>query len=60
MGITQKKRVEVIMANPYIEGMELLIKDGLCRAKQKSSRTLLRRLLIHYEIPVVSGIVLEN
>jgi Arc/MetJ-type ribon-helix-helix transcriptional regulator len=50
----QKKRVDVTMANPYLEGMELLIKDGLYESQAEIIKDALRRLFLHYEISMVS------
>ena len=50
----QKKRVDVTMANPYLEGMELLIKDGLYASQAEIVKDALRRLFLHYEIQLVS------
>ena len=50
----QKKRVDVTMANPYLEGMELLIKDGLYASQAEIVKDALRRLFMHYEIQLVS------
>ena len=55
-GITQKKRVEVTMANPYLEGMALLIKDGLYMSQAEIVKDALRRLFVHYEIPLISEV----
>ena len=50
----QKKRVDVTMANPYLEGMALLIKDGLYMSQAEIVKDALRRLFVHYEIPLIS------
>ena len=59
MGVVQKKRMEIVMPNPYTEGMQLLIKDGLYENQAEIVKDALRRLFIHYEIPIVSGITIE-
>jgi Arc/MetJ-type ribon-helix-helix transcriptional regulator len=56
----QKRRVEVTMANPYLEGMELLIKDGLYESQAEIVKDALRRLFMHYEIRLVSDVMLDN
>jgi Arc/MetJ-type ribon-helix-helix transcriptional regulator len=56
----QKKRVEVTMANPYLEGMELLIRDGLYESQAEIVKDALRRLFMHYEIRLVSDVMLDN
>lgn len=60
MVAVQKKRVEVTMANPYLEGMELLIKDGLYETQAEIVKDALRRLFLHYEIRLVSDLTLDN
>lgn len=60
MGLVQKKRVEVAMANPYLEGMELLIRDGLYESQAEIVKDALRRLFMHYEIQLVSDVMLDN
>lgn len=50
----QRKRVDVTMANPYLEGMALLIKDGLYESQAEIIKDALRRLFLHYEIALVS------
>ena len=60
MGVVQKKRVEVTMANPYLEGMELLIRDGLYESQAEIVKDALRRLFMHYEIRLVSDVMLDN
>jgi Arc/MetJ-type ribon-helix-helix transcriptional regulator len=50
----QRKRVNVTMANPYLEGMELLISDGLYESQAEIIKDALRRLFLHYEISMVS------
>ncbi len=49
-----KKRVDVLMAGPYLEGMDLLIKDGLYESKAEIIKDALRRLFRNYEITLVS------
>lgn len=53
-GINQKRRVGVMMANPYLDGMEVLIKDGLYVSQAEIIKDALRRLLLHYEIALVT------
>ena len=54
MAINQKKRVGITMAEPYLEGMDLLIKDGLYETQEEIMKDALRRLFNHYEIHAVS------
>jgi len=56
----QRKRVEVAMTNPYLEGMELLIKDGLYESQAEVVKDALRRLFVHYEIQLVTDITLDS
>ena len=60
LGVVQKKRVEVTMANPYLEGMELLIKDGLYESQAEIVKDALRRLFVHYEIQLITDIILDS
>jgi Arc/MetJ-type ribon-helix-helix transcriptional regulator len=60
LGVVQKKRVEVTMANPYLEGMELLIKDGLYESQAEIVKDALRRLFVHYEIQLITDITLDS
>ena len=60
MGVVQKKRVEVTMANPYVEGMELLIKDGLYESQTEIVKDALRRLFVHYEIQLITDITIDS
>jgi Arc/MetJ-type ribon-helix-helix transcriptional regulator len=50
----RKKRVDVVMGSPYLEGMDLLIKDGLYESQAEIIKDALRRLFLHYEITYVS------
>ena len=59
MGTTQKKRVEVAMADPYLEGMELLLRDGLYESQAEIVKDALRRLFMHYEIQLLSDAALD-
>ena len=54
MAVIQKRRVGVTMANPYLEGMDLLIKDGLYENQAEIVKDALRRLFNHYEIHSIS------
>lgn len=52
--INQKKRVDVIMANPYLDGMSILINDGLYISQTEIIKDALRRLLLHYKINLIT------
>lgn len=56
MAINQniKKRLNVTMAAPYLEGMDLLIKDGLYDTHSEVVKDALRRLFNHYELTCIS------
>ncbi len=54
MSVNGKKRLEVTVAGPYIEGMNLLIKDGLYESQAEIVKDALRRLFNHYEIHSIS------
>ena len=49
-----KKRLELKMAEPYLSGMNLLIKDGLYESQSEIIKDALRRLFQHYEIELIS------
>jgi Arc/MetJ-type ribon-helix-helix transcriptional regulator len=49
----EKKRVGLTVSNPYLEGMDLLIKCGLYESQAEIVKDALRRLLLHYEIKLV-------
>ena len=53
MGSVERKRVGFTMTNPYLEGMDLLIKDGLYESQAEVVKDALRRLFLHYEIKLV-------
>jgi Arc/MetJ-type ribon-helix-helix transcriptional regulator len=59
LAILQKKQVRVNMANPYLNGMELLIKDGLYENHSEIVKDALRRLFIHYELHSISEACIE-
>ncbi len=54
MGVIRKKRLSVTMAAPYLDGMDLLVKDGLYENQAEIVKDALRRLFNHYEIHSVS------
>lgn len=54
MAVIQKKRVGITIAKPYLEGMDLLIKDGLYENRAEIVKDALRRLFNHYEIHSIS------
>jgi Arc/MetJ-type ribon-helix-helix transcriptional regulator len=60
LGVAQKERVEVTIADPYLEGMKLLIKDGLYESRAEIVKDALRRLFVHYEIQLVTDMTLDN
>ena len=51
---TEKKQIRVTMANPYLAGMELLIKDGLYETQGEIVKDALRRLFTHYQIHCIT------
>jgi hypothetical protein len=53
----EKKRVDVTMAYPYLNGMELLIKDGLYENQTEIIKDALRRLFRHCELPLIDDLV---
>ncbi len=56
----EKKRVDVTMASPYINGMELLIKDGLYENQTEIIKDALRRLFRHYELSLIDDLAELN
>lgn len=54
MSSAQKKRIEVTMSNPYLDSMELLLKDGLYETQAEIVKDALRRLFVHYEIQLIT------
>jgi Arc/MetJ-type ribon-helix-helix transcriptional regulator len=54
MGVVDKKRVGLTMSNPYLEGMDFLIKDGLYECQSEVVKDALRRLFSHYKIQIVN------
>ncbi len=57
MGSLERKRVGFTMTNPYLSGMDLLIKEGLYESQAEIIKDALRRLFLHYEIKLVEEIV---
>lgn len=60
MDAVQKKRVEVTVGNPYLEAMELLIRDGLYDSQTEIVKDSLRRLFKHYEIQLITDITINS
>ncbi len=50
MAVIQKKRLKVTLAAPYLEGMDVLISDGLYENQSEVVKDALRRLFNHYEV----------
>ena len=50
----QKRHVGVILTNPYLNGMQILIKDGIYMNQSEIMKDALRRLLLHYNIALVT------
>jgi Arc/MetJ-type ribon-helix-helix transcriptional regulator len=48
------------MSSCYLEGMDLLIKDGLYETQAEIVKDALRRLFTHYEICLVTNGTAEN
>jgi Arc/MetJ-type ribon-helix-helix transcriptional regulator len=57
--MNKKKQVKVIMSSPYLEGMELLIQDGLYQNQSEILKDALRRLFNHYEIACIQEACVE-
>ena len=54
LALNHKKQVKVTMTSPYLDGMQLLIKDGLYENQAEILKDALRRLFLHYEIHSIS------
>jgi Arc/MetJ-type ribon-helix-helix transcriptional regulator len=50
----RKKRVDIVMSSPYLEGMSILIKDGLYESQAEVIKDALRKLFRNYKIGLVS------
>jgi Arc/MetJ-type ribon-helix-helix transcriptional regulator len=48
------KRVGLTMPNCYLEGMDLLIKDGLYESQTEIVKDALRRLFSHYDVKLLN------
>lgn len=56
MASIRKKRLNVTMSTPYLEGMGLLINDGLYESQSEVVKDALRRLFVHYELSCISDV----
>jgi Arc/MetJ-type ribon-helix-helix transcriptional regulator len=54
LAVLKKKSLKVTMAPPYLEGMDLLISDGLYENQAEVVKDALRRLFNHYEMHSIS------
>jgi Arc/MetJ-type ribon-helix-helix transcriptional regulator len=54
--MNKKKQVKVVMASPYLEGMEILIQDGLYENQSEILKDALRRLFSHYQIHSINEV----
>ncbi len=54
LALNHKKQVKVTMATPYLEGMSVLIKDGLYENQAEILKDALRRLFVHYDVHSIS------
>ena len=59
MAVIQKKRLGITMVAPYLDGMDLLIKDGLYESQSEIVKDALRRLFNHYEIQMYERCLLQ-
>jgi metal-responsive CopG/Arc/MetJ family transcriptional regulator len=48
-----QKHIKIAITSPYHEGIDLLIADGLYETQTEVIKDALRRLLRHYEIPIL-------
>ncbi len=54
MVAVRKKRLNVTIATPYLEGVDLLVSDGLYESRAEVVKDALRRLFNHYDISAIS------
>lgn len=50
-----QKSLKIRIARPYQEAINLLIEDGLYETQTEVIKDALRRLLKHYEIPMLTN-----
>jgi Arc/MetJ-type ribon-helix-helix transcriptional regulator len=60
LALNHKKQIKVTMATPYLDGMNLLIKDGLYETQAEILKDALRRLFAHYEIHTINDACTSN
>jgi Arc/MetJ-type ribon-helix-helix transcriptional regulator len=50
----EQKNVKARITSPYLEGINFLIADGLYETQTEVIKDALRRLLKHYDIPLLT------
>ncbi len=59
MAAVRKKTLKVTMTAPYLEGMAVLIGDGLYVSQAEIVKDALRRLFNHYEMTSIGDVCSE-
>ena len=54
MSAVKKRKPEITLSTPYLEGVDLLLSDGLYESQAEIVKDALRRLFNHYEIHAIS------
>ncbi len=54
LAAARKKRLNITMNAPYLDGMDQLIGDGLYESQAEIVKDALRRLFVHYELTCIS------
>ena len=55
-----KKQIRITITNPYLNGIDLLIQDGLYETQAEIFKDALRRLFKHYEIRALGEACVEK
>ncbi|TRZ49194.1 MAG: hypothetical protein D4S01_09120 [Dehalococcoidia bacterium] len=54
MDTENKKRISVVVTNPYLEAIECLVRDGFYVNRAEIIKDALRRLFVQYEISLIT------
>lgn len=57
---SNQKNIKITIAEPYIEAINLLIADGLYETQTELIKDALRRLMKHYDIPLIANLTLPT
>ncbi len=58
--MVNKKNIRITVTAPYLDGMQILIKDGLYETQAEILKDALRRLFIHYQITCINDACAEK